>query len=351
MADTPAFVQNLIDALTKNLGDAGLECEIKIEPVAGTKMYRFFVISDGFAAMQHSERQTVVWRIVDKAVPQSDAVKAGGVALLSAEAFFKAAHTVLPPGALPPDTRRMKNEIDKRVRALKDRPYQAEVFRVDVVRWASGIMGEITAGGLIRRASSEGQCVDFQLPLAAAKDWLTPDRRQELASQPCEFVLHRTREGRDADKDGVYLLADLYLTDLAENWEEWLQRHSLTLASRTIAADLATVPVTLETVGVEAEWLGLRAPALARVKIRDAKLGGREETVRLRSAEVRLKKFPEFARKLNKAYRGKTVHLTLLVSPDGRPYVEFGQKRVARILFRDQQKTLLMLMREARAAE
>ena len=59
----------------KNLGDAGVECEIKIEPVAGTRMYRFFVISDGFAALEHSERQTVVWRIVDKALPQSDAVK------------------------------------------------------------------------------------------------------------------------------------------------------------------------------------------------------------------------------------------------------------------------------------
>lgn len=87
MADIPAFVQNLIDALTKNLGEAGLECEIRIEPVAGTKMYRFFVISDGFAAMQHSERQTVVWRIVDKAIPQSDAVKVSMIMTLTRAEF------------------------------------------------------------------------------------------------------------------------------------------------------------------------------------------------------------------------------------------------------------------------
>lgn len=87
MADTPAFVQNLVDAFQKNLGEAGLECEIKIEPVSGTKMYRFFVISDGFGAMQHSERQTVVWRIVDKALPQSDAVKVSMIMTLTRVEF------------------------------------------------------------------------------------------------------------------------------------------------------------------------------------------------------------------------------------------------------------------------
>jgi hypothetical protein len=190
----------------------------------------------------------------------------------------------------------MKEEIDRRVRALKDRPYQAEVFRVDVVRWASGVSGSLASDGVIRGAAAEGQKVDFQLPLPSQKDWLTPERSRELASQTCEFVIHRTRQGRDAEKAGVFQLADLYLTDLAENWDEWLTRHSLTLASRTIDADFATAPVTLDTVGVEAEWCGLRAPALIRVKILDPKFSsGEEETVRLRSSEVRLKNFRGFA--------------------------------------------------------
>lgn len=87
MADTPAFVQNLVDALQNNLAEAGLESEIKIEPVPGTKMYRFFVVSDGFGAMQHSERQTVVWRIVDRALPQSDALKVSMIMTLTRAEF------------------------------------------------------------------------------------------------------------------------------------------------------------------------------------------------------------------------------------------------------------------------
>ena len=44
----------------------GLRAETTFEPVIGTKMFRFYVVSDGFAQMMHSERQSIVWRIVEK---------------------------------------------------------------------------------------------------------------------------------------------------------------------------------------------------------------------------------------------------------------------------------------------
>lgn len=87
MTDTPTFVQTLADALVRNLKDAGIDCEVRQEPVQGTKMYRFFVVAEGFKAMQHSERQTVVWRIVDKSLQPSDAVKVSMIMTLTPEEF------------------------------------------------------------------------------------------------------------------------------------------------------------------------------------------------------------------------------------------------------------------------
>lgn len=85
MADTPAFVQHLAGALTTQLQENGLIAEITFEPVLGTKMYRFYVVSDGFAEMMHSERQSIVWRIVDKALNESDALKISMILTLTRE--------------------------------------------------------------------------------------------------------------------------------------------------------------------------------------------------------------------------------------------------------------------------
>lgn len=52
-----------------------MRAETTFEPVIGTKMFRFYVVSDGFAQMMHSERQSIVWRIVEKALNQADALK------------------------------------------------------------------------------------------------------------------------------------------------------------------------------------------------------------------------------------------------------------------------------------
>jgi hypothetical protein len=75
MENVPAFVQTLTQALTNQLANNGLTAEVSSEPVVGTKMHRFYVVSDGFAEMMHSERQSVVWRIADQALDPSDALK------------------------------------------------------------------------------------------------------------------------------------------------------------------------------------------------------------------------------------------------------------------------------------
>lgn len=81
----PPFVNTLIEALSANLNEAGLDSEIQVESVEGTRMYRFFVISDQFGKLNYSERQNLVWRIVDKALPQSDAIKISMIMTLTGE--------------------------------------------------------------------------------------------------------------------------------------------------------------------------------------------------------------------------------------------------------------------------
>ena len=50
-------------------------------------MFRFYVVSDGFADMIHSERQSLVWRIVDQALEPSEAIKISMIMTLTREEF------------------------------------------------------------------------------------------------------------------------------------------------------------------------------------------------------------------------------------------------------------------------
>ena len=60
----PAFLEKLKSALKDGLADLGITAEVLSEPVRRTRLYRFYVISNEFEHMQHTERQEVVWRIV-----------------------------------------------------------------------------------------------------------------------------------------------------------------------------------------------------------------------------------------------------------------------------------------------
>lgn len=75
MEDKLAFVQTLANALANQLASNGLTAQVSCEPVPGTRMYRFCVVSDGFAEMMNSERQSLVWRIANQALLPTDALK------------------------------------------------------------------------------------------------------------------------------------------------------------------------------------------------------------------------------------------------------------------------------------
>jgi hypothetical protein len=83
MADVPDFVSKLKAALEKDLHDVGVDGTVEVEPAGTTKLFRFFVVSDGFKDLRHSERQNLVWRIVEKTLSPDDAVKVSMVMTLT----------------------------------------------------------------------------------------------------------------------------------------------------------------------------------------------------------------------------------------------------------------------------
>jgi hypothetical protein len=69
---TPAFVDQLVRALEQELARAGVKADVSSEPVPGTKFYRFYVQTPKFRTLDHSERQGVVWSIVERTLRPQD---------------------------------------------------------------------------------------------------------------------------------------------------------------------------------------------------------------------------------------------------------------------------------------
>jgi len=65
---SPAFLDTLKKELIEKLKAVGISAKVRTEPVPTTKLYRVAVMSSQFKAMGHSERQSLVWRIAEKAV-------------------------------------------------------------------------------------------------------------------------------------------------------------------------------------------------------------------------------------------------------------------------------------------
>lgn len=65
----PAFVLKLKDALANELKSGGIQAEVSAEPVPTTKLFRVTVLAPKFRKMGHFERQDLVWRIAEKAIP------------------------------------------------------------------------------------------------------------------------------------------------------------------------------------------------------------------------------------------------------------------------------------------
>ncbi len=66
MAKVVAFANRLRQVLRQGLREAGIEAKVQVEPIRGTKLHRVIVVADGFEKLRPSERQDLVWRIIDR---------------------------------------------------------------------------------------------------------------------------------------------------------------------------------------------------------------------------------------------------------------------------------------------
>jgi len=258
---------------------------------------------------------------------------------------------VLPAGCLPAPLRNTKDELEKKVREIKNRPFKGEVLKVDFVRWASGKFGNIDETGLIRKNLVEGISIDCLIAVPQEKNWLKPEMNKALASQPCEFILQRDIQGREAKREKAYILADLYFSELGQTWSEFLEANNLKPGPALKGENFATGPITLETLGIDGEWKGFKSQTHALVKLASSSIGpGGDELIRLPPMAETIPNFKAISEKIDSQNLGKPVRVSLIVSPDKKPYTEFGQKRVSRISFPEKKTTLLFLIEEAREA-
>jgi hypothetical protein len=259
---------------------------------------------------------------------------------------FSTMYDVLPQGVLHPAVRKAQRELDAKLREIKARPFAAEVIKVDPVRWATGRMGRLQANGTISGALVEGQSTDAFIAPPPAPGWWTYERQQALFGQACEFILQRDAAGREIRHEGRLVAADLYFPTLGLAWEDWLTEQNLPWQRPELPVGWATAPIRLEIKVVPVRWVGLKAPALAAVRFgEDA--SAPVELVRIPPPEKRPANFNAFAQALHKRIAGKPAKMTLLLGPDGQPYLEIGQKRAARLYFPDLETTLAILMKQA----
>jgi hypothetical protein len=241
---------------------------------------------------------------------------------------------VLPKGVIPPSIRAKNQEILRRIKNLKKRPYKKEIVEVDPARWAAGRFGLIQENGYISGSNVEGQKPELRITPPKEKNWLTPELIKELQNQPCEFILQRDKNGREIIENGKYLLVDLYLKKQKLSWEEWLSKHNLTFVDLPQKPHFATTTVKLEVDLAYGKWNRLIAPALCQITFNaNSKFAQGKEVIRMNPPARRPKKFKKFLKPFNKATSGKDVRASLLICKDGEPYTELGQKRAKRIYF------------------
>lgn len=67
----------------EDLRALGLKSTVRVEPAGTTKLFRFFVVSDAFKNLRHSERQNIVWRVVDRTLSPEDSIKVSMIMTLA----------------------------------------------------------------------------------------------------------------------------------------------------------------------------------------------------------------------------------------------------------------------------
>lgn len=72
MDRAPQYVDHLMQQLESGLRSVGISAKAEWEPVGGgTRLYRIWVTARKFREMGYSERQSLVWRIAEKALPDN----------------------------------------------------------------------------------------------------------------------------------------------------------------------------------------------------------------------------------------------------------------------------------------
>ncbi|HNW33486.1 MAG TPA: hypothetical protein PKM25_01005 [Candidatus Ozemobacteraceae bacterium] len=347
------FLKSLKMSYFSTLREWGYRFKVSRQPPFEDRTYVQDVQSQGFLEMSSSLKtgQKSPGDSSSGAGDRSAAADGSGVSTPagSGGGSMSIAH-LLPAGYLPPEVRKMKKELDRKIREIKTRPFKAEVISVDPVRWAGGRMGIMRPDGTATGCVIEGRSVTVRLPVPAKADWLNPAISAALASQPCEFILQRDTNGRELRRNDAYILADLYLTETGLTWNDWLQSQGAPAAVQPADPAFATAPVTLKIQVVNGRWQGLKAPALGSVAFEGALPAGVSgtEIIRVPPAEQPVPDFRTYSAKLAaSAPLQEPINVTLLLFPDGSPYEEMGQRRAQRIFFPRTQATLLMLMNAA----
>lgn len=73
--NAPAFLTQLKKALVDDLEVSKIKAEVYTEPVPTTLLYRVTVVAPQFKALKHSERQSLVWRIAERALSPDDQLR------------------------------------------------------------------------------------------------------------------------------------------------------------------------------------------------------------------------------------------------------------------------------------
>jgi len=76
---TQPFAQRLKKALSDGLKAAMIDAKIETERVPTTKLHRAMIVAKQFKHLNYSERQDLVWRIIDENFPKEERFHVGTI--------------------------------------------------------------------------------------------------------------------------------------------------------------------------------------------------------------------------------------------------------------------------------
>jgi hypothetical protein len=78
------LAERIAEALKSGLATAGITLEeIETEPIRGTKLIRVTLVAKGFERVNHTERQDIVWRILNRTLTPDEQLRVSMVVTLT----------------------------------------------------------------------------------------------------------------------------------------------------------------------------------------------------------------------------------------------------------------------------